>query len=86
MRFGWRHPVVFIVRENAADELALVRVARLDDGPPFAHVLQLFQHAFAHIQAELRFPLAGVRSVTAEASIRQQRADLIAEIDAGGLC
>ena len=79
-----RHPVVLEVREDASDQLALVRVARLDHRPALG-IIQLPQHALARVEAELRLPLAGIGPVAAEASIREQRPDLVSEIDAAGV-
>ena len=79
VRVGRRHHVVFEVREDAPDELALLRNARLDDRPPVVDVLE---RPVARIEAQLGLPLRGVGPVTAKAAVRQQRADLEAEVDA----
>ncbi len=85
VRLGRRHPVVLVVCIDAPDELALARVARLDDRPPFADVVELLQHALAQVEAQLRFPLPGIGAVAAEAAIGEQRPDLVTEIDATGV-
>ncbi len=79
VRLGRRHHVVFEVRVDPADELAPRRIARLDDRPAVADVLE---RAFARVEAELGLPLGGVRAVAAETSVGQQRPDLEAEVDA----
>ena len=78
VRFGRRHHVVFKVRVDPADELAPRRIARLDDRPAVADVLE---RSFASVEAELGLPLGGVRAVAAETSVGQQRPDLEAEVD-----
>ena len=81
VRVGRRHHVVFEVREDAANELALLRNTRFDDGPPVVDVLE---GAFTRVEAQLGLPLRGVGAVTAKAAVRQQRANLEAEIDPAG--
>ena len=79
MRLGRRHHVVFVVRVDPPDHLALAGIARFDDRPS---VVDFLERAFPSVEAELGLPLRGVRSVAAEAPVRQQRADLEAEVDA----
>ena len=78
--FRRRHHVLDVVRRDSPYELALAGVARLDDRPTGAHLLE---RPFADIEPELRLALRRVGAMTAEAAIRQQGADLAGEVDPG---
>ena len=81
VRVGRRHHVVVELRKDAANELALLRNTRFDDGPPVVDVLE---GPFTRVEAQLGLPLRGVGAVAAKAAVRQQRANLEAEIDPAG--
>ena len=77
MRVRRRHQVVFVLGEDAADKFAVFDVAGFYDSHP---VFEFLQRAVALIETQLGFARSGVRPVTAEATIREQRTNLEIEI------
>ena len=67
------HLVVGIGREDASDQLGIIRLARLDGF--------LFQRDFAHVQAELGFAIVFVRAVAEEAVVRENGPDIAIELE-----
>src|SRR5438034_10577497 len=71
---GRRHPLRLVVGGDPCDQFALARCAGDDRA--------LGDGTLADVETELRFPLARVGPVAAEAVVRQDRPDVAAEIDA----
>ena len=65
-------------RGRPAGQLAAIRLARRDDGPP---VVERLERAGRQVETQLGFAFAGVGSVATEAAIGQQRTDLGGEVD-----
>ena len=79
VRFGRRHRVFDLFSGDAANELALRRIARLDDRPAGG---QLLERALAQVEPQLGLAPRRVGSVAAETAIGEQRPDLAGEVDA----
>ena len=74
--FGRRHHVV-VVREDSPNELAALRVPRLDDGPA---IVQGLERAGSNVQPQLLLAFAGVWPVTPEAAVGEEWTDLSGEV------
>lgn len=75
---GWGHTDGGVVRRNAADHFALVRIAR-DYGKPAVRQRDL--SATFQIEAELGFSVGGVRAVAGEATVRENGPYVAIELD-----
>jgi len=79
--FGRRHSLVRIVAGNSSIQFALFRVAGLDR----TITSQVGQCTVLGIQSQIRLARLRVRAVALEASIREDRANVTAEVDFGGM-
>jgi hypothetical protein len=78
VRFLLRHDVRGIVREDAFDDLALIRLTR-DDGDLAA--LAGLQRFFADVEAESALARLRVEAVAVETGVRHDRTDVPVEAD-----
>ena len=78
LRIGRRHPLALIGRQDPRDQRAGLRLARHD-----RHLARFgrLQRLVANIQSQAGLPLLRIRSVTAEAVVRQDRPNVAAKVD-----
>jgi hypothetical protein len=75
--FGRRHPLGVIAGHNPPPQFALVRLP----GDQHRAALALLIRSQWYVQALIGLPLAGVRSMTREAMVRQNRPHITVELD-----
>jgi hypothetical protein len=80
VRLRRRHDLLRVSRGQAMEQLTLRGVAGLDDE---LAVLQRLERALRRIKPELALARFLIRAVTEEAAVREQRLDVIIEVDAG---
>ena len=72
-----RHQVVLVVREDAGHKFAVRRFARHDGGV----IAKIGQRPLACVETKIGLALLGVRPVTGETVVAQQRPDIPGEIN-----
>src|SRR5207249_11562319 len=75
--FGLRHPFRFVLRRDAAEQLALLRLAWHDHRAIFP----LGKCSLFSVEPEVRLSLGLVRPVAIEAVVGEDRPDIAVELD-----
>ena len=78
MRLLFRHDVFGVGREDALDDLALIRLAGYDRDRA---ALAGFQRVFAEIEAQAAFTGLRIEAVAMETGVRHDRTDVAIEAD-----
>ena len=77
-----RHPLVDVVRSDAAEQLAFIQLARNNRVPA---AVQFSEGTFLIIQPQTRLARPFIRPVAGEAIVREDRANVPVEVDFAGV-